>query len=267
MLNDWPILFHSMLPVLGFFVGVFGSSTGLGGTIILTPLLATVFGLPYNTAIGTALAQMIGMSLSGLIRHYRLGNVDLKFALNFLVGSLPAAICGRLALQHITIRYGMEENTRLVFNIFYAVAVSAAAISMLIKLIRYIRRRRRGEASKKRLKNPVSRAIVVFVAGAITGFLGGLLALGGGIITLPVLVGIIGVRLETAVGTSVFQMVFMGVAATLTSLGTNDLNWVVIGLLLAGSVPGSLIGPLILNRVVTRFESSRLVKAKRTIQP
>ncbi|MHC4663980.1 MAG: sulfite exporter TauE/SafE family protein [Planctomycetota bacterium] len=263
MLSDYPALWHGLLPVLGFLVGVFGSSTGLGGTIILTPVLATVFGLPYHVAIASALAQMIGMSASGLFRHYRLGNVNLKLALNFLAGSLPCAVLGRLLLQHITEEFGIGGNLRLALNIFYGLAVAASAVSLLVKLIRFIRRARRGEQSKKRLKNPVTRGLVVLLCGAVSGFLGGLLALGGGIITLPVLVGGLGVGLSTAVGTSVFQMVFMGIAATVTSAGTADLNWVVILLLLCGSIPGSLVGPYALKFVIKRFKGSSVLDPSR----
>ena len=46
MLNDSMILFYPLLSVVGFAVGVFGSFSGLGGAIVLTPVLTTVFGLP-----------------------------------------------------------------------------------------------------------------------------------------------------------------------------------------------------------------------------
>jgi len=46
-----PAWLWALLPAAGFLVGVFGSFTGLGGAILLTPVLVHVFGLPYDTEL------------------------------------------------------------------------------------------------------------------------------------------------------------------------------------------------------------------------
>ncbi len=253
MLAESPALFYALLPVAGFAIGVFGSFTGLGGAIILTPALAMVFGLPYNTAVGCALAQMVGMAGVGLVRHYRLGHVDARLAINFLCGSIPGAVLGRMALREASAVYGMDGGLTVVFNVFYVSVIVAGIVSMVVKLARGWRRRgeQQTQAAKPaRLTNPASRAAAVFAGGLGAGLLAGFFAIGGGIVTVPVLVSLLGVRVELAIGTSILQMIPMAAAGTVASWGSEDLNWTVIGLLLMGSLPGATLGPWLLQRVV-----------------
>lgn len=261
MINASTPLFHLLLPVVGFCVGIFGSFTGLGGSIILTPTLAVVFGLPYDKAVTCALAQLVGMSMAGLVRHYRLGHVDLRLAGNFLAGSLPGAVLGRLMLQWISGTWGMEGGVRIAFHVFYGVSLAAGTGAMLVKLTRFLRHRdeeRPAGAHRTRLSGRASKGSVLLLGGLAAGFLAGLLAIGGGIVTVPVLAGFLGVPVVTAVGTSVFQMVFSASAATFVSMKSGELDWAIVGLLLAGSIPGALIGPWLLNRAAARFSGSTL---------
>ena len=249
MLSDSPVLFHCLLPAAGLVVGIFGSFTGLGGAIILTPTLAVIFGLPYETAIGCSAAQIIGMAAAGAYRHWRLGHVRPLLAVNFLAGSIPGAVLGRLAIRHLTELYGDGGPLRTWLNGFYAAAVAISAAVMIAKLIRFLRRRGRAEPDSRSpmLSTAPARAASVLTAGFGAGLLAGLLAMGGGVVTVPVLSAGLRLPIAVAVGTSVFQMIFMTAAATLTSLGTPELDWAVIGLLLAGSVPGPMIGPRLLK--------------------
>ena len=52
----------ALLVVLGFFAGLLGALTGIGGGILLTPILALHFGVPIRQAIGTSLVAVITTS-------------------------------------------------------------------------------------------------------------------------------------------------------------------------------------------------------------
>jgi uncharacterized protein len=251
MLADSPVLFHCLLPVAGFVVGVFGSFTGLGGAIIMVPALANVFGLPYNMAIGCNLASMAGMAVTGLVRHYRLGHVRLALALNFMAGSIPGAYLGRELLHLLGARYGLEGHLKTAINTFF---MGVLVISLAMIALRYYRSRRNGgaapEAKPPRIQGRMAGRVTVGLAGLAAGLLAGLLSVGGGLIAVPVLAGLLGVPVQIAVGTSMFQMAPMAVSGTLASLGTPDLDWTVIALLFVGSLPGASLGPVLLNRLV-----------------
>jgi uncharacterized membrane protein YfcA len=273
-------LLSALLPVLGLVVGVYSSFTGLGGGMIMTPALSLAFGLSYPDAVACTVAQMAAMSASGLWHHWRLGHIDWKLAGNFVVGSVPGAVVGRLFLEQLA-RHCDERVLRTTFNLIFAAVLAASAISMLMKAARWYRRpdaRKAGTtgsapgarrqagatsegrgsadrhgASGPRLHAPVVRAVTLGVAGVGAGVLAGLLSLGGGVVAVPVLVGLLGVRPTVAVGTSVFQMAVMSVAASVVSLKGTGLDGTVIGLLLAGSIPGAALGPVLLARLTRRF--------------
>ena len=254
MLSDFPVLFHLLLPVVGFLVGVFGSFTGFGGSFILVPTLSELFGLPYPAAITCTLAQMVAMSASGLRKHLSLGHVDGKLAGNFLIGSIPCAVIGRLFLHWLENAYGsMRESFRVLYVIIISVTVLALAVR-LMHLLKHRRLREKGRSRPARLERRPARFLVVLLAGCAAGLLAGLLAIGGGIVAVPVLAGLLGAPITTAVGTSLFQMIFAAVAGTIPSIGTVDLNWVVTGLLIIGSIPGAALGPVLLRRVIARID-------------
>ena len=239
--------------------------------MIMTPALSLVFGLSYPDAIACTVAQMAAMSASGLWHHWRLGHIDWKLAGNFVVASVPGAVVGRLFLEQLA-RHCDERVLRATFNLIFAAVLAASAISMFLKAVRWYRRPGerqqasapgggRGSAEGQgargpRLHAPVVRAVTLAIAGVGAGVLAGLLSLGGGVVAVPVLVGLLGARLTVAVGTSVFQMAVMSVAASVVSLKGTGLDGTVIGLLLAGSIPGAALGPGLLARLTRRFAQS-----------
>lgn len=139
---------------------------------------------------------------------------------------------------------------------------------MVVKLVRFLRRRRAaaGDTAPRNsrpalLKRRWGRAAAVFAGGFCAGLLAGLLAIGGGLVAVPVLAGLLGVPIASAVGTSVFQIVFTAAAGTWASLGKTELDWTVIGLLLVGSIPGAMTGPWLLKRTVERFGQGQPAEA------
>lgn len=222
--------------------------------MLLTPALALVVGLPYPQAVSCALAQTVVVAAVAVVRHWRLRQVSVPLAARFLVGSVPMAVLARLALHGLaaplgaSLRYGMHAA----FAVLWLAALTAAAV-------RWRRRRcgRHEARSAERVRGVRARSAATIGGGGLAGLLAGLLALGGGVVTMPVLVGWLGVPVELAVGTSMCQMVFTGLAATLASVGVAELEWNVIGLLLIGSVPGALVGPGLLRHAVTWARGGR----------
>src|ERR1043166_7542320 len=72
---------------VGFLSGVFG----VGGGVLLTPLLI-FFGVLSPVAGGASANQLVGASLSGVIAHWRRGNVDFKMGFILLIGGLSGSV-------------------------------------------------------------------------------------------------------------------------------------------------------------------------------
>ena len=71
---------------VGFLSGVFG----VGGGFLLTPLLIFI-GVPPTVAVASSANQLVGASVSGVLAHWRRGNVDFKMGYVLLVGGLAIA--------------------------------------------------------------------------------------------------------------------------------------------------------------------------------
>src|SRR5437667_9056660 len=74
---------------VGFLSGVFG----VGGGFLLTPLLIFI-GVPPAVAVASSANQLVGASVSGVLAHYRRGNVDFKMGIVLLLGGLAGSVLG-----------------------------------------------------------------------------------------------------------------------------------------------------------------------------
>ena len=89
------------LLTVGLFVGVLSGLMGIGGGVLLVPMLLLVVGLTAHQAVGTSLGVVLFSSMAGTIKHGLTGNVNLMVAMSLLVGStigvqIGAWICQRL---------------------------------------------------------------------------------------------------------------------------------------------------------------------------
>src|SRR3712207_4459239 len=83
---DW------LLPVYGLVVGVLVGLTGMGGGVLMTPLLMLGLGMPATAAVGTDLAYSTLTKLAGAWQHWRQGTVDGRVVRALAIGSLPATL-------------------------------------------------------------------------------------------------------------------------------------------------------------------------------
>jgi uncharacterized membrane protein YfcA len=79
---------------VGLGMGFLSGLMGIGGGVILIPLLVYGFGLPIRSASATGVVMLLATSLWGTVGHARLGHVDLSLALALLAGSTLGAQWG-----------------------------------------------------------------------------------------------------------------------------------------------------------------------------
>ena len=83
---DW------LLPIYGLIVGMLVGLTGMGGGVLMTPLLVLGLGMPATAAIGTDLAYSSITKLAGTWQHWRQGTVDMRVVRALAIGSVPATL-------------------------------------------------------------------------------------------------------------------------------------------------------------------------------
>lgn len=83
--------------VAGIMVGSLGGLVGIGGGVVLVPLLLYGYGLSMHLAAGTSLSIVLPLSLAGAISHFQRGNVDLRLTLLIGIGSIVGSLLGAWA--------------------------------------------------------------------------------------------------------------------------------------------------------------------------
>lgn len=176
----------------GFLSGLFG----VGGGVLMVPGLVLVLGMGQRLAHGTSLAAIVPIALAGVVGYAIAGEVDWVASLFLVVGSAGVGAVIGTHLLHVL-------PTRLLALVFAAVLV-ATAVRLLV-----------GEgAATGRGDLTVAAALGLVAVGVVTGTLSGLLGVGGGVITVPALVLLLGVPAAVAKGSSLAVIIPTAVVGT-----------------------------------------------------
>src|SRR5258708_648697 len=225
--------------VIGLIVGTLIGLTGLGGGVLLLPILIFGLGVPAIKAVGSdALFNFITKIPSSAV-HLSKGTVRRKVVLALAVGSVPGSIAGVKFLQHLRMLYGAGVND----FIKTAVGILLLVIPTLLLLQRRI---------EDRVANrpPTARSFAgMAVIGLVAGFLVGMTSVGSGSIIMMLLLLFYSYPPKVMVGTDIVHAVALtGVTSFLHfRLGNIDLS--LVGYLLIGSIPGGLVGSYLSTRV------------------
>ncbi len=227
---DW------LLPVYGLVVGLLVGLTGMGGGVLMTPLLVLGLGMPATAAVGTDLAYSTLTKLAGAWQHWRQGTVDGRVVRSLAVGSVPATL---VAVGVLFWLQGTNEGqVDAWLKRAIGVMLGVAAVLMLRRVLF-------GSGGHPVVLDraeayPTVRLVAI---GAFGGFLVGLTSIGSGSLIIALLVMTVSLRPERLVGTDVAHAFFLvGVAAVAHLVVLRDVDVTLAAKLLVGSIPGVLIG-------------------------
>jgi uncharacterized protein len=232
-----------LLPLYGFVVGLLVGLTGMGGGVIMTPLLMLGLGLPPATAVGTDLAYATITKLAGTWQHWRQGTVDRAVVRGLALGSLPASLLAVAVLAWL--RRTGEDRADAWLERAIGVALLVAALLMLNRIVR-------GHTHANALATVRHQGLKLAAIGALGGFMVGLTSIGSGSLILALLVLVAPLRPELLVGTDVAHATLLVGTAAVAHLIAGDVDPAVVGWLVLGSVPGILIGSRLLLTVPRR---------------
>lgn len=178
--------------VAGFMSGLFG----VGGGVVIVPLLLLLARFPAKLATGTSLSAIVPISVAGVVGYATAGEVDWLVAVCLSAGAVGGAVVGTRLLVWISAP---------ALQIAFAAAMVATAGRMLV-----------AEADPSgRGDLTVALAAGLVLLGLASGVLAGLLGVGGGIVIVPALTLLVGVPLVLAKGTSLAVIVPTAIMGTL----------------------------------------------------
>ena len=239
---------------MGMGVGFLSGLFGVGGGFLMTPLLIFA-GVPPPVAVASEANQIAAASVSGMLAHARRGNVDFLMGAVLLAGGAAGSAAGVAVFRELRAAGQIDA----VISLSYMVFLGAVGALMAVESANAILRRRRG-APRRRLRQhywvhglPLKlrfrrsklyiSAIAPFALGAVAGLLSAIMGVGGGFVLVPAMIYLLGMSTSLAIGTSLFQIMFVTAIVTVLHAATNrTVDLVLAMLLLAGAAIGAQFG-------------------------
>jgi len=256
-------LFWPGLVILGFGVGIIGGFFGMGGAWMVTPGL-NILGFPMAFAIGTDVTHMAGKSLISTMRHAKFGNVDYKLGLTMVVGTVVGLEIGaqmimwleRIGQIDLYVRWAyVVLLTFIAWTVFSDIAKRKKKERAALAIGQKLDAMATGHEWHKRLQKIKIPPVVHFERAGITcsvwlpigvsfftGWLAGILGIGGGLIRMPALIYMIGCPTHVAVGTDLFEVAISGLYGAATYSYKGRVEIVAALIMLVGAAVGAQIG-------------------------
>ena len=253
---------------IGLMAGLITGCIGAGGGFVITPALMSA-GVKGIMAVGTDMFHIFAKAIMGTAVHKKLGNVSVKLAVAFVVGSFLGVNVGAAINKAIYTKSPVMSDAFISF--VYVVLLGFLGFYALFDFLKLRRAAARGvEVSTHGGKEEKAKAVTGlattlqsvplpprisfdeeivpggrkiwagFVAGCgfIVGFVAAIMGVGGGFLTFPMFVYILGVSSFTTVGTDIFQIIFTAGYASV-------FKYAIYGFVFYSMAMGLLIGSLL----------------------
>ena len=234
--------------VFGLGIGVLVGMTGMGGGSLMTPLLILIFGIQPTTAIGTDIFYSAVTKTVGGWRHLRMKTVNMELVKWLSFGSVPAAVLGVAVVSVLQDHIGEDRLDSLVYAVLGGTLLMVGIITLTRALIL-----RDLVVERDRFDVERRHKVAAVVIGATTGFVIGVTSAGSGTVIAILLIAVYRLAPKKVVGTDVFHAAILLWAAGIAHWIGGNVDFVLAGNILLGSIPGVVIGAALSDRAPQGF--------------
>ena len=216
--------------LVGFTVGL----TGMGGGVLMTPILVLLFGVDPMAAIGSDLLVAFAMKPVGAMVHHRAGTVRWEIMRWLVPFSIPAGFSGAFLLHFLGSGEALKANLKLAIGAALLLAVTGMVLGI------FMGKGRRALAPDEKL---VVRPLPTALIGIFGGIVVGMTSVGSGTLIIVLLMWVYPrLSARDLVGSDLVQAIPLVGAATLGHLVAGDVQFDLAGTLLIGAIPGIYFG-------------------------
>jgi len=253
-----------LLVVVGISSGFLGGMLGVGGGVVVVPILVLFFGLDTRQAVGTSLVMIVFTALSATLAYQAQRRIDWKIGIIGAFATVPGAAIGAYATKFFS-----SKSLAIIFGVtlfFVAAAMLRRSFRSATKQERQITiktandfllrkgvwRRRIVDATGKIFEydaNVFYGLALLFLGGLASGFLG----IGGGLIVVPILAAVVGLPMHLAVATSMLTMIFTSISGVSTHIMLGNVLIAYAVPLVIGIVLGAQVGARAARRLRSLF--------------
>ncbi len=219
----------------GVLAGALGGLLGIGGGIVLMPILRFFVGLSPALAAGTCIVAVFFTTLGGSFRHYKLRHVNIRSILPVIIAGAVSTVVFSLVFLYLARRERwLDLGTGLVFSL--------VSLRMIIEGF--------GNLLGKKVKEPTGSEIrgSIFgklMIGGIAGILPGLLGIGTGAVLVPAFALILKAPIKIAIGSSLSSFSVNAFFSSLLKLSQGFIDLSVALPICLGTLFGSNIGAVL----------------------
>jgi uncharacterized membrane protein YfcA len=225
--------------ILGFAVGSMMGLTGMGGAVLMTPVLI-LMGIQPLVAVGSDLVFMAVTKFFGTVFHRKQGNLDILLGLNLVIGAIPALILANMIFLFLS----PDSFNRYIGFVLAALLLIIAGLSFLKT---YKMEPGHNKYDPRCNRNVVKILIVGFIVGITVMFT----SVGGGVLAIFSLVFLLKLEPRVVVGTSLFLGFFLSVMGGGSHFLMGNVDFGLVGFLLVGSIAGIYLGTILMKRIPT----------------
>ena len=218
---------------LGFVAGVLGSMIGLGGGIIVVPVL-TFLGFSPTAAASNSLFAALSNAIASTISYSRQKRIEYSLGIKLGLLTIPGTIIGAVISTDVAPD---------IFKILFAFVLISSAV--------YIFLRKKIETKEKTL----STQMMIFAVGAsfFAGIISAFFGIGGGIIFVPLMAIGMGMAMKKAAPTSQLILLFSSLSGVIAHSMLGHPDFTHAGFLAIGSFFGGLVGARLSLEIKERY--------------
>ncbi len=212
--------------LIGLVAGSFGGLFGLGGGVIMIPLMTGILKMGQHKAHGTSLVALIFTGITGAITYALNGSVDIMASL--LLAS-TAMLTARAGARYANVL--PEWKLKRSFGGFMIL------VTLLLPMKPYL--------YSMAVAGPAIgwvKILILLLIGCFTGFISGMMGVGGGTVMVPSMVLLAGITQHTAQGSSLLAMIPAGGVGAFTHWRLGNVNTSILPGLIAGILIGTYLG-------------------------
>ncbi|MGO9611647.1 MAG: sulfite exporter TauE/SafE family protein [Dissulfurispiraceae bacterium] len=210
--------------LIALFAGVFGGLVGLGGGVIMIPLMVGILKMGQHKAHGTSLVALVFTGIAGSITYALKGSIDVVASALIATTAIVTARAGARYAHALP-----EWKLKRAFGAFLIL------VSLLLLLKPYL----------SNLAAPATgwlKVIVLLLTGLFTGFLSGMMGVGGGTVMVPAMVLLAGFNQHTAQGISLLAMIPAGGVGAFTHWRLGNVKQSLLPTFIPGILVGTYLG-------------------------
>ena len=223
----------------GFLMGFLIYFTGVGGGVLVVPILIFFFALPAAVAVGTAAAYSLITKIMAGGGHWRAGNVNAALFKKIMFGAAPAALAAAGAVNY-SVSLGAAANASAAIDVTRY--LEALIIVVIIVALALTALRARGDGRG-------APAWAVGLMGVFIGAAMGATGIGGGVLIIPALYVIGGATPKQVVGTSVLIALCLSALTAAVYAGGGQFDWRLALWMSVGSLAGVPLAARLFRRV------------------